>query len=227
MLELAEGGTILLNEIGELELPLQSKLLTFLDTQSFLRVGGEKRVQVNARLIAATHRDLQTEVGQGRFLEPLFYRLNVFPIRVPALRERVEDIPLLVQEIMSKLAVEMQLTEIPRISPRHMEVLFQYRWPGNVRELRNVLERSLILWTGGEFKLAVPEATKDNGEWCHTVRYLPGLNLRDVTNSVEASLCTEVLRRCKGNKKEAARLLDVSRDTLYRLIKKVEKESRS
>jgi PAS domain S-box-containing protein len=225
LLELAEGGTILLNEIGELELPSQSKLLTFLDTQSFLRVGGEKRVQVHARVIAATHRDLMTEVRAGRFLEPLFYRLNVFPIHVPPLRERAEDIPELVGEIMSQLAVEMQLNEIPRISSRHLEVLHQYHWPGNVRELRNVLERSLILWTGGEFNLVVPQASQGNGEWCYTVRYLSGTNLRDVTNSVESSLCAEVLRRCNGNKKEAARLLDISRDTLYRLIKKAERES--
>ena len=225
MLELAEGGTILLNEIGELDLSIQSKLLTFLDTHSFLRVGGEKRVNVNARLIAASHRDLQTQVSEGRFLEPLFYRLNVFPIDVPPLRERIEDMPVLVRQIISTLATEMQLNEIPRFERHHMEALNSYHWPGNVRELRNVLERSLILWAGGQFDLAVPTSIQSNGEWSYTVRYVPGKNLREITNHLEASLCAEVLRRCKGNKKETARLLDISRDTLYRLMKKAEREA--
>lgn len=224
MLELAEGGTILLNEIGELDLSVQSKLLTFLDTQSFLRVGGQKPVKVNARLIAATHRDLVTEVKNESFLEPLFYRLNVFPIHVPALRERLADIPLLTQELISKLTVEMQLGEAPLIDTHHIDLMVQYQWPGNVRELRNVLERSLILWTGGPFDLVVPPATPNSGEWSYTVRYVPGKNLREIINNVEASLCQEVLRRCGGNKKETARLLDISRDTLYRLIKKAGRE---
>jgi PAS domain S-box-containing protein len=225
MLELAEGGTILLNEIGELELSIQSKLLTFLDTQSFVRVGGQKRIKVNARLIAATHRDLQTETSKGRFLEPLFYRVNVFPLHVPPLRERVEDIPVLTRALISKLVIEMQLQEIPRIEPHDMELMARYQWPGNVRELRNVLERSLILWTGGPLDLVIPAAIPGSGEWCYTVRFVPGKNLREVTCAVETSLCTEVLRRCKGNKKETARLLDISRDTLYRLIKKSERTS--
>ncbi|MEW6348699.1 MAG: PAS domain S-box protein [Thermodesulfobacteriota bacterium] len=221
LLELAEGGTILLNEIGELDVPLQAKLLTFLDTHSFLRVGGQKQVQANARLISATHRDLETEVAEGRFLEPLFYRLSVFPLRVPALRERPEDIPVLVEEIIAWLAVEMQLTELPRIDASHIAALSQYRWPGNVRELRNVLERSLMLWQGGEFDLAMPVTETNPDDWSHTIRYVPGKTVRDVTDEIKTFLCAAALDACGGNKTEAARLIDISRDAFYRYIKRM------
>lgn len=220
LLELAEGGTILLNEIGELELSLQSKLLTFLDTKKLLRVGGQHPVQVSARLIAASHRDLRNEVAKGRFLEPLFYRLSVFPIRIPSLRERVEDLPLLAEELMSELALEMQLDEIPVLDSNHRESLARYGWPGNVRELRNVIERSLMLWRGGRCNLALPGPKVDDKDWCCTVRLAPGLTLRDATNEVACALSSEVLRRTGGNKKEAANILGISRDALYRLVKK-------
>ena len=142
-LELAEGGTILLNEIGELELSLQSKLLAFLDTSSFLRVGGEKSVWVDARLIAATHRDLDNEVEQGRFLKPLFYRLNIFPIDLPPLRERKEDIPVLVEELLAKLAQDMQLTRLPVVDGENVRHLSQYHWPGK-RERVEKCHRAVV-----------------------------------------------------------------------------------
>ena len=144
LLELAEGGTLLLNEIGELSLPLQSKLLTFLDARKFTRVGGEKEITVNARLIAATNRDLEKEVEEGRFRKDLFYRLNVFSIAAPPLRERREDIPILVQEILAKLRIEMNIDGAPTIDASLMRTFKNYDWPGNVRELHNVLERALI-----------------------------------------------------------------------------------
>jgi PAS domain S-box-containing protein len=230
MFELAEGGTILLNEIGELEPSLQSKLLAFLDTQSFLRVGGVKHVQIDARLIAATHRNLESEVAEGRFLEPLFYRLSVFPVHVPPLRERTEDIPGLVEAIMSRLAEEMHLTEMPFIRPRHIEALCQYPWPGNVRELCNVLERSLMLWTGGEFEPAIPVSHVADQDWSLTVQYVPGKTVRDVTNEVKTFMCAAAMEACGGNKKDAAKLLGISRDAFYRYIKlmrrRPEKETR-
>ena len=136
---MAEGGTLLLNEIGELPLFLQSKLLTFMDTKSFLRVGGEKSIGTNARIIAATHRNLDQEVSEGRFLAPLLYRLNVLVINVPPLRERIEDIPVLLEEIMSRLAKDLQLSDIPKIDAASTIALAKYHWPGNVRELRNIL----------------------------------------------------------------------------------------
>jgi PAS domain S-box-containing protein len=223
MFELAEGGTILLNEIGELELSLQSKLLAFLDTHSFLRVGGEREIQVDTRLIAATHRNLEDGVAQGRFLEPLYYRLSVFPIHVPPLRERSEDMPVLVETIMAKLAREMQLTQLPRLGPHHMDALTRYPWPGNIRELSNVLERSLILWKGGPFELALPASQTRDDDWSYTVRYTPGRTVRDVTDEIKSFMCAAAMDVCQGNKKEAAKLLNISRDAFYKYIKRMAK----
>lgn len=227
MLELAEGGTILLNEIGELSTTIQAKLLAFLDTRSFVRVGGQKSVHVNARLIAATHRDLREEVEEKRFLEPLFYRLSVFPIRVPSLRERMEDLPILVEEIMDKVAREMQLTEVPIVDSTELELLKGYSWPGNVRELRNLIERSLMLWNGGSFSFDFPRIRPSTSGWSHLVRYLPDEGLQDVIEEVAYSLCEHVLRATGGNKKEAAKSLKISRDTLYRYLKKMERRRKN
>lgn len=219
LLELAEGGTLLLNEIGELSLALQSKLLTFLDTRSFPRVGGEKSVRVNARLVAATHRDLEEEMAKDRFLQSLFYRLNVFSIRVPPLRERIEDIPLLVQEIMERLAAEMQLADIPELTVDALDRLSHYSWPGNVRELRNVLERALMLTQEPGIRLSLPQLSESAEDWSFTVAFPRDRSLHDVTNEVAYLLCNEALRRSGGAKKSAARLLGISRDSFYRYMK--------
>ncbi|MBM4328167.1 MAG: PAS domain S-box protein [Deltaproteobacteria bacterium] len=219
LLELAEGGTLLLNEIGELSLPLQSKLLTFLDTKSFLRVGGEKSIHVNARLIAATNRNLQEEVSEKRFLEALFYRLNVFTIHIPPLRDRTEDIPVIVEEIMSSLAADMQLPELPVIDPQGMSRLTQYYWPGNVRELRNVLERALMLWDKSGFDIGLPRPNPGSEDWSYVVRFPTKRRLNEVTDDVAKLLCEEALRRTDGSKTGAARLLGVSRYTFYRHMK--------
>ena len=167
LLELAEGGTLLLNEIGELPLSLQSKLLTFLDTRSFLRVGGEKSLNVNARIISATNRSLDKEVEEGRFLSALFYRINVFGITVPPLRDRIEDIPILLEEIMQRLAVELQLSHLPYVDPSFAMALTRYDWPGNVRELRNALERSLMLSDGHSLNLTLPSGKASSEDWSH------------------------------------------------------------
>jgi DNA-binding NtrC family response regulator len=227
---LAEGGTLLLNEIGELTLSLQSKLLTFLDTRSFLRIGGEKSITVNARIIAATNRSLETEVVEGQFLSPLLYRLNVFAIHVPPLRDRIQDIPVLVEEIMSKLVKELQLTSFPVIDPAAVIGLSKYDWPGNVRELRNVLERSLMLSHGQRLKLALPSVAPGHQEWSHLSRFpAHERTLHDVTDEVIKSLCLEALRRCGGNRMMAARTLGIARDSLYRHMKRfgIEDESQS
>ena len=148
LLELANCGTLLLNEIGDLPLLQQVKLLTFLDTLKFTRVGGETEVTIDARLIAATNRDLAEQMEHGRFREDLFHRLNVFQIEMPPLRERREDIPKLIHEIIGKLCIDLQFPSPPSISRRTIETLKTYHWPGNVRELRNVLERALIIGKG-------------------------------------------------------------------------------
>jgi len=221
LLELAEGGTLLLNEIGELPLSLQSKLLTFLDTRSFLRIGGEKSITANARIIAATNRRLDTEVTEGRFLSALLYRLNVFAIHVPRLRDRIEDIPVLVEEIMARLAGELQLTSLPAIDPAFVIALSRYDWPGNVRELRNVIERALILSDSKDLDVALPSIDARPQSWSHVSNFpVHERTLHDVTDEVIKSLCLEALRRSEGNKRRAARLLGIARDSLYRHMKR-------
>jgi PAS domain S-box-containing protein len=221
LLELAEGGTLLLNEIGELPLSLQSKLLTFLDTRSFLRVGGEKLLNVNARIISATNRSLDKEVEEGRFLSALFYRINVFGITVPPLRDRIEDIPVLLEEIMSRLAVELQLTTLPYVDPAFAIALTRYDWPGNVRELRNALERALMLSDGHSLSLTLPSGKASSADWSHVSSFpLQERTLHDVTDEVIKSLVMEALRRCEGNRRSAARTLGIARDSLYRHMKR-------
>jgi len=226
LLELAEGGTLLLNEIGELPLSLQSKLLTFLDTRSFLRVGGEKHHTVNARIISATNRSLDKEVEEGRFLSALFYRINVFGINLPPLRDRIEDIPVLLEEIMSRLAAELQLTQLPYIDPAFAIALARYDWPGNVRELRNALERALILSDGRSLSLTLPSVQQSHQDWSHVSSFpVHERTLHDVTDEVIKSLCLEALRRCEGNRRCAARTLGIARDSLYRHMKRFGIES--
>jgi PAS domain S-box-containing protein len=217
MLELAEGGTLLLNEIGELPLNLQAKLLTFLDTRSFARVGGEANIEVNARLIAATNRALWKEVDAGRFRHDLYHRLNVLPIHVPPLRKRLEDLPLLVDTILSELCTKLGHVVVPRLDARCMPILAEYHWPGNVRELRNVLERALILSAGGKITpkeiqlLGSRKVPQELDGWCYVVHFPTApLNLNDVSNDVRSELIKEALRRASGVKKDAAELLGIS-----------------
>ena len=210
----------MLNEIGELALPLQSKLLTFLDSKSFVRVGGEKSIRINARLIAASHRSLLDEVEAGRFLPALFYRLNVFSVEVPPLRERTEDLPVLCEEIITALALDMQLMEVPLVVSSLITDLSRYPWPGNVRELRNVLERALMLWDQGDFKVTVPPSGKASLDWSYNVQFPRGRSLHDITDEVIQLLCKEALLRGEGQRKEAARILGISRNSLYRYMKR-------
>ena len=223
LLELAEGGTLLLNEIGELSPSLQSKLLTFLDTKKITRVGGEKEVSVNARLIGATNRDLEKEVEAGRFRQDLFYRLNVMTITVPPLRERREDIPILVQEILSKLCSEMKMSEMPGIDDSTMKALQSHMWTGNVRELHNVLERALIMSDEKRLDLNVgftwPSSCEDSKEPEITASW-HGRTIHEVTDEIVKFMCVDALQRCDGQKKAAAKILGISRDSLYRYLKR-------
>jgi PAS domain S-box-containing protein len=226
LLELAEGGTLLLNEIGELSVPLQAKLLTFLDTRKFTRVGGEKEVSVNVRLIAATNRDLADEVEKGGFRKDLFYRINVMAIKVPPLRERRQDIPILVQEMLSQLCEELHVSSFPIVDASTMERLKKYNWPGNVRELRNVLERSLILSEGKEVTLGNIELRRDledprqmDGAWLFATPFPDGRSLNEITQDLKRSLVSEALIRSKGSRQGAARLLGISRYSLKHYMK--------
>jgi transcriptional regulator with PAS, ATPase and Fis domain len=224
LVELAEGGTLLLNEIGELSLPLQAKLLAFLDTRTFSRVGGEKRVTVNARLIFATNRDLEEEVESGGFRQDLFYRINVLSIEVPPLRERIEDLPILVRETLARLAANMNLPHAPVIEPAAVEILTQYDWPGNVRELCNVLERAVIVRKDGMIRASDIGLKKKTGDWSFTVTFPSDQTLNDLTRDMKRAVITEALRLSEGRRKEAAEMLGISRNSLLHYMKTLDIE---
>ncbi len=226
LLEMAEGGTLLLNEIGELSQELQGKLLTFLDTQSFTRVGGEKTVRVNARIVAATNRDLETEVAGGTFREDLYYRLNVLSIRVPPLRERLEDIPFLAEDLLATLANKLGLHAPPSLDTSALESLGRYRWPGNVRELRNILERALIscrapIITSDDLVMPKGSAEKptDDREIPVSVTLSDKLKMNEALDEAKRIMIETALKRRRGNVSSAARLLGISRDSLRYHIK--------
>jgi transcriptional regulator with GAF, ATPase, and Fis domain len=150
--ELADGGTIFLDEIGELPLEMQPKLLRVLQNGEFERVGGQKTIKVDVRVIAATNRDLSHEVSQNRFRQDLFYRLNVFPITIPSIRKRKEDLPVLINYFIVRKSIKYNKS-LQQISKADMQRLMEYEWPGNVRELKNVIERSVIASNGTTLKL--------------------------------------------------------------------------
>jgi formate hydrogenlyase transcriptional activator len=154
--EAAHGGTIFLDEIGEMPLLLQAKLLRVVQEQEFERVGGSRTIRVDVRIIAATNRDLKTMVDEGKFRADLYYRLAVFPVKVPPLRERREDIPMLTRHFVHKHARRMN-RNIENIPTRALESLTRYDWPGNIRELQNIIERSVVLSTGSELRVCLPE----------------------------------------------------------------------
>jgi PAS domain S-box-containing protein len=220
LVELAEGGTLLLNEIGELSLPIQAKLLTFLDTFSFTRVGGERSVTVNVRIMAATNRDLSQAVSRGEFRRDLFFRLNVFGIRVPPLRERLADIPVLTRQIVGQLAREHRLTAGLSVRPEDMEKLMQYSWPGNVRELKNVLERSVMLSEGPDLRLdflEVAEPHQCESPWI--VEFPPSPSITSAIGELKRQFIELALQQTDGNKCAAARILGISRYALQRQMK--------
>ncbi|MBI5572907.1 MAG: sigma 54-interacting transcriptional regulator [Desulfomonile tiedjei] len=219
-LELAEGGTLLLNEVGDLPLALQVKLLTFLDTRSFCRVGGRELIKADARLMAATNRDLAREVAERRFRKDLFFRLSVFTLRVPSLRQRPDDIPILVERLVSQIAGELRLASLPEIDTETIGRLCSYSWPGNVRELRNVLERGLILSKDGELNpdvLLLGDPAEGDRFW--TVSFPPKEPLPETIKEIRRNFVVEALRRSGGNKDKAARILNISRYTLRRQMK--------
>jgi transcriptional regulator with GAF, ATPase, and Fis domain len=210
--ELANRGTLFLDEIGELPPDAQAKLLRVLQERELERLGGSSPVRVDVRVICATNRDLEVEVAEKRFRADLFYRLNVFPIRVPPLRERREDVPLLINAFMHGLAGQVRHA-LDGVDDGALSMLCSYHWPGNVRELHNVLERAAILAQG---KLISPEDLPDLSSPPETTA-LPGdgqAALRQRVDSFERSLIEEALRNSGGNQSEAARHLHISRATL-------------
>ena len=203
-------------------LDLQSKLLAFLDSMSFTRLGGEKSMRVNVRLMAATNRNLAEEISAGRFRHDLFYRLDIFSIQLPPLRERLEDIPMLVEELLSEVAPDFRYSGTTRQWRRMMEVLTDYSWPGNIRELRNVLERALIVSRGGPLKSEHLQVAGEKSPEDRLGMSMPiDSSLPEVLGGIERSLIEEALQRSCGNKKKAAKLLGVSRYALARHMEKL------
>jgi two-component system response regulator AtoC len=217
LLETAEGGTVFLDEIAEMTPGLQAKLLRFLEEKAFKRVGGAGDIQVNVRVIAATNRNLQEEVAKGRFRGDLFYRLNVLPITMPALREHMEDVPVLVDFFVDGFNREFR-KNILGASPAALKLLQSYGWPGNVRELRNVIERAMLLAEGDRLEprdfLALSTTAVGSVEGLE----LPpnGIDLEQL----ERSFVMQALKRSGGNQTKAAALLGLNRDQIrYRIEK--------
>lgn len=232
--EQADGGTLFLDEIGDMSLSTQAKVLRALQEQQFTRVGGTKLMKVDVRVLAASNKDLEKEIGKGHFREDLYYRLNVVPIVVPPLRERREDIPALVRHFM-KTHVEEQGLRIKEVSPEAMTVFQQYEWPGNIRELRNLIERLMIMVPG--FMIEASQATLSlQGR---TVGVVPVGNhaanpllsksydsLRDARNAFEKEYISRKLREHHWNISRTADDLKIERSHLHRKIKLLDVEMR-
>ncbi len=227
--ELANKGTIFLDEIGEMSPSLQVKLLRVLQERKFERVGGVKTISVDIRVVAATNKDLEAAVREGKFREDLFYRLNVIPIHIPPLRERQSDIPLLVEYFLKRYSREKG-RGVEGISEDAMKILMRYEWPGNVRELENIIERLVILSSGRIIKkedLPVqivekagvqPPTALPSGEI-----EIPeeGLSLSEAVSNLEKTLILKALERTGGIKNRAAKLLRMNRTTLIEKMKKL------
>ncbi|MFH1573551.1 MAG: sigma-54 dependent transcriptional regulator, partial [Acidobacteriota bacterium] len=213
--ELADGGTIFFDEIGDIPPKLQMDLLRVLQERSFYRIGGSEEIRVDVRVIAATNADLQEAVQAGRFRDDLFYRLNVIDIRIPPLRSRREDIPLLARGAVEKIAHELG-RDIVDISDGAMKALLDYGWPGNVRELENAVERALITRKGDSLEeedfAFLRSASDDRTGW-----FVPSnLTLQEI----ERHAIEVTLQRSRGNIKAAAAVLNIDRSTLYEKIRR-------
>ena len=243
--ELAEGGTLFLDEIGDMSLHMQVKLLRVLQERTFERVGSNKTIHCNVRIIAATHRDLEQAIKEDNFREDLYYRLNVFPIEVPPLRERVEDIPVLVNDLI--LRIEHEKRGSVRLTPAAVTALSHYRWPGNVRELANLIERLAILYPYGVVDIAdLPEKFRagitvnpvdlsgdddalpvisTHGDQPNTVSSMPrlpaeGIDLKQHLANMEQSLIRQALEDANGVVAHAAKKLKMRRTTLVEKLRK-------
>ncbi len=214
--ELADGGTIFLDEIGEMSPGMQAKLLRVLQEGVFYRVGGNVPISVDVRVISATNRDIAKEVEEGRFREDLYYRLNVVQIRMPSLRERKEDIPLLANHFLEIFKLEKGLPDL-RISKKAMEKMINYEWPGNIRELRNAMERAVVMGDGREI---LPEDLPIFSPKKNSNSITVGLTLKEAINRFKKEFIIETLRHTRGNRTQAAKIMDIQRTYLSRMISK-------
>ena len=213
--EAAHGGTIFLDEIGDIPLSTQVKLLRVLEEKEIERVGDHKPIPVDVRIISATNKDLEVMIGEGLFREDLFFRINVFPLNCPSLAERLEDIPLIVQNFIDQNRTRGG-KEIHGLTPEAMEALLAYPWPGNVRELRNAVEYAFVLCSGDWIgKKHLPPKIATGAKRATAKQAVGAISREEERNSL-----IQTLRRVGGNQSEAARLLGVSRVTVWKRIKK-------
>ena len=221
--ETAHNGTIFLDEIAEMSAPLQAKLLRVLQEKSVTPVGGNRAIQVNVRVITATNKDLDEEVSEGRFRSDLYFRLNVIPIRIPPLRDRRDDIPILVEHFVRKYNLEKSRA-LEGVRPESLEILRRYTWPGNVRELENLVERIVVLKGAGWLEPSdIPEKIRRAERFLENA--LPvlgdtGLDMKSATEDFENALIRQALHLSGGNKNRAATLLGLKRTTFVEMLKR-------
>jgi len=225
LLEQAHGGTLFLDEIADMPLTAQAKILRVLTDQSFTRVGGQRVVKVDVRVVSATSKDLATEIAEGRFREDLYYRLNVVPVHLPALSERREDIPTLVDHYVARYAAERRVPT-PGISPEAVAALQAYDWPGNVRQLRNVVERTIILAPGDRLRtidvdMLPPEVLSDQARLSpgEAAKSIMGTPLREARETFEREYLRVQIRRFSGNISRTASFIGMERSALHRKLK--------
>ncbi len=228
--EAGDGGTVFLDEIGDMSPGLQVKILRVLQEKEFERIGGRRTIKVDVRVVAATNQDLELAVQEKRFREDLYYRLNVIPIHLPPLRERREDIPLLVDHFLTTIT-RRKRKSVTGITPDAMKILESYNWPGNVRELENLIERLVVLKEKGRITARdLPEKVKGSGTgqlsvksegFDYSVRIPPeGIDLNAVVDKFETDLILNALNKVKGVKKKAAEFLHLNRTTLIEKMKR-------
>ncbi len=219
LFEEADTGTLFLDEIGELPVPLQVKLLRALQEETIRRLGDTKDTEVNVRIVAATVRDLRKDVENGRFREDLFYRINVLPVSLPPLRERREDIPLLIDHFIKRNNVKL-VTEVTNLAPDAKKLLLDYSWPGNVRELENTIERAMVL--AEEKVLCVedlPERVTESRDPIRRILTSGELSIKKTTRFLEEELIRRALKKTGGNRTNAAKILEISHRALLYKIK--------
>ena len=218
--ELASGGTIFLDEIGNMPMDMQVKLLRVLEAKEFERLGSNKKIILDARIIAATNENIEEQIDEGKFREDLYYRLNVIPIEIPPLRERIEDIEILAKDLLEKLLIDMKISK-KTLSKESIKILESYDWPGNVRELRNILERGVNLSSGSEILPEhLPERFLNKAEFTledEKIELLSELMAKTEKKAIEKALILT-----KGNKSLASKELGIHRTALYKKLDKYE-----
>ena len=208
LVEMADGGTLFLDEIGEMQMDLQAKMLRFLETGEFFKVGDSRQSRVSVRVIAATNRNLEEEINEGRFRKDLYYRLNTFTLQLPPLRERIADIPLLARQFIARFAAQ-EKKPAPVLKETALAAILQYSWNGNIRELRNLMERAVILSDSAYIELTdLPPFMLDNQDQLNSTSLA----------AMEKQHIQKILEKTGHNKTKAANLLGIGLATLYRKL---------